>query len=155
MKLWSSVEACSTPQNSAWHHIIEDHNVNSKYSVVLQMLILRLGAYVNCDLFDLFSEDNNTSLSDTIKVGAFADSCRQPQSPLEPDLEMPNVPFSSLLTPRQQSPPQPSEPAAETDDDGNGNVTPHCDSRRSSCSMVSCHDDFIMVDLVIICSDSS
>lgn len=99
------------------------------------------------------SEDNSASLSDTIKVGAFADSCRQPQSPLEPDLEMPNVPFSSLLTPRQQSPPQPSDPpvatvgGTETDDDGNGNVTPHCDSRRSSCSVVSGHEDFIMVDL--------
>jgi len=102
------------------------------------------------------SEDNNTSLSDTIKVGAFADSCRQPQSPLEPDLEMPKVPFSSLLTPRKQSPPQPSEPPIETgggtvtDDDGNGNMTPHCDSRRSSCSLVSGHEDFIMVDLVIM-----
>lgn len=104
------------------------------------------------------SEDNSTSLSDTIKVGAFADSCRQQQNPLEPELEMPNVPFSSLLTPRQQSPPQPSSmqptdtPAEtggvnDTEDDGNGNVTPRCDSRRSSCSMVSANEDFIMVDL--------
>lgn len=103
------------------------------------------------------SEDNSVSLSDTIKVGAFADSCRQPQIPLEPDLDLPNVPFSSLLTPRQQSPPQPSvqptEPPVETgggteaEDDGNGNVTPHCDSRRSSCSVVSTNEDFIMVDL--------
>jgi hypothetical protein len=115
---------------------------------------------VNCDSFDFFSEDNSASLSDTIKVGAFADSCRQPQSPLVPALEMPNLPFSRLITPRQQSPPQPSDPpvatvgGTETDDDGNGNVTPHCDSRRSSCSVVSGHEDFIMVDLVIICSFS-
>ncbi|KDR12447.1 autophagy-related protein 13 homolog isoform X2 [Zootermopsis nevadensis] len=104
------------------------------------------------------SEDNSASLSDTIKVGAFADSCRQQQIPLEPELEIPNVPFSSLLAPRQQSPPrpssvQPAEPPVETgggaevEDDGNGNVTPRCDSRRSSCSMVSNNEDFIMVDL--------
>jgi hypothetical protein len=96
-----------------------------------------------------------------MKVGAFADSCRQPQSFLEPDLDIPNVPFSSLLAPRRQSPPkpsvQPTEPpvetggGTETEDNGNGNVTPHCDSRRSSCSMVSTNEDFIMVDLVIIC----
>jgi hypothetical protein len=97
-----------------------------------------------------------------MKVGAFADSCRQPQSPLDPDLDIPSVPFSSLLAPHQQSPPQPSvqptEPpvetggGTETEDDGNGNVTPRCDSRRSSCSLLSTNEDFIMVDLVIICS---
>lgn len=124
------------------------------------MLILGLGTCVNGSSF-FTSEDNSASLSDTIKVGAFADSCRQQQNPLEPELELPSVPFSSLLTPRQQSPPQssvrPTEPpvetggGTETEDDGNGNVTPRCDSRRSSCSMVSTNEDFIMVDLVIIC----
>ena len=45
--------------------------------------------------------------------------------------------------------------AAEvTDEDGNGNITPRCvsaaGSRRSSCSIASANDDFIMVDLVTI-----
>jgi hypothetical protein len=125
------------------------------------MLILGVETCVNGSSFSN-SEDNSASLSDTIKVGAFADSCRQQQNPLEPEPEIPSVPFSSLLTPRQQSPPQttsvqPSEPPSETgggtetEDDGNGNVTPRCDSRRSSCSMLSTNEDFIMVDLVIIC----
>ncbi|XP_067002888.1 autophagy-related protein 13 homolog isoform X2 [Anabrus simplex] len=104
------------------------------------------------------SEENNTSLSETIKVGAFADSSRPPPKPLESDLVIPTIPFSSLLTPRQQSPPQPSHQTTGQDnevtggddgeDDGNGNITPRCnsaaDSRRSSCSMVSANEDFIM-----------
>nr|CAD7204087.1 unnamed protein product [Timema douglasi] len=95
------------------------------------------------------SEENCASLSETIKVGAFADSCHPAENPLDADL--PTVPFSSLLTPRQQSPLQstPVQPEGNApEDDGNGNVTPRChsatDSRRSS---VSANDDFIMVDL--------
>nr|CAD7266927.1 unnamed protein product [Timema shepardi] len=95
------------------------------------------------------SEENCASLSETIKVGAFADSCHPAENPL--DAELPTVPFSSLLTPRQQSPLQstPVQPEGNApEDDGNGNVTPRChsatDSRRSS---VSANDDFIMVDL--------
>lgn len=116
-----------------------------------------------------FSEENNTSLSDTIKVGAFA--VNKPVTVNEEDLVIPDVPFSSLLTPRQTSPPPvPSaEPtiaptagtAPQTDNNINGNAdkilngnsTPKCNSqngsRRSSCSMMSANDDFIMVDLVI------
>nr|CAD7591932.1 unnamed protein product [Timema genevievae] len=95
------------------------------------------------------SEENCASLSETIKVGAFADSCHPAENPLDTDL--PTVPFSSLLTPRQQSPLQstPVQPEGNApEDDGNGNITPRChsttDSRRSS---VSANDDFIMVDL--------
>jgi len=82
---------------------------------------------------------------------------------------IPDVPFSSLLTPKQTSPPPISlvEPntkttmAAITTDSSNGNnerlnndnMTSKCasqnGSRRSSCSMTSANDDFIMVDLVI------
>jgi len=82
---------------------------------------------------------------------------------------IPDVPFSSLLTPKQTSPPPISlvEPntkttmAAITCDSNNGNnerlnndnMTSKCasqnGSRRSSCSMTSANDDFIMVDLVI------
>lgn len=112
------------------------------------------------------SEENNTSLSDTIKVGAFAGN--KPVTVNEEDLVIPDVPFSSLLTPRQTSPPpvttvEPqSAPAtavpAQTDNVNgnsektlNGNSTPKCNSqngsRRSSCSMMSANDDFIMVDL--------
>lgn len=80
---------------------------------------------------------------------------------------IPDVPFSSLLTPKQTSPPPISlvEPTkttmtAITTDSNNGNnerlndnTTSKCasqnGSRRSSCSMTSANDDFIMVDLVI------
>ncbi|GLH12112.1 Autophagy-related protein 13 homolog [Gryllus bimaculatus] len=115
------------------------------------------------------SEENNTSLTETIKIGAFADNVKPLTQPGESDLVMPNIPFSSLLTPQHQSPRQhtppqqaPSQPSSavtnpetgsgeEAEDDGNGNATPRCasaaDSRRSSCSMVSANEDFIMVDL--------
>ncbi|XP_046997269.1 autophagy-related protein 13 homolog isoform X1 [Schistocerca americana] len=106
------------------------------------------------------SEDNASSLSETMKLGAFADSKRHPLKAVEPELIIPNVPFSSLLTPKQQSPLQSPMPQqqnkdqqqpsreSEAEDEGNGNLTPHChsptESRRSSCSV---NEDFIMVDL--------
>jgi len=81
---------------------------------------------------------------------------------------IPDVPFSSLLTPKQTSPPPVSlvdpintKTAATATDSNNGNnerlsndnTTSKCasqnGSRRSSCSMTSANDDFIMVDLVI------
>ncbi|XP_012262969.2 autophagy-related protein 13 homolog isoform X2 [Athalia rosae] len=109
------------------------------------------------------SEENNTSLSDTIKVGAFAGN--KPVTVIEEDLVIPDVPFSSLLTPRQTSPPPApqTEPTnvpvsgsvpqsdninGNTEKTLNGNSTPKCNSqngsRRSSCSMTSANDDFIM-----------
>jgi autophagy-related protein 13 len=91
-----------------------------------------------------------------MKVGAFSDSCSQPLISQEPDLDILNVPFSSLLDSRQQSPPQssvqPTVPAIETGggteikDDGNSNVTSRCDSRLTRCSMVSTNQDFNMTD---------
>ncbi|XP_076665505.1 autophagy-related 13 isoform X1 [Andrena cerasifolii] len=112
------------------------------------------------------SEETSKSLSDTIKVGAFV--VNKPVTVNEEDFVIPDVPFSSLLTPRQTSPPPVS--AAETTntktattttttDSSNGNnerltndnATSKCNSqngsRRSSCSMTSANDDFIMVDL--------
>lgn len=108
-------------------------------------------------------------MSDTIKVGAFVIS--KPPMVNEGDLVIPDVPFSSLLTPRQTSPPPGSladaintknvtAPAAATDSNNgnnerlsNENTTSKSnsqnESRRSSCSMTSANDDFIMVDLVI------
>ncbi|XP_046734839.1 autophagy-related protein 13 homolog isoform X1 [Diprion similis] len=114
------------------------------------------------------SEENNTSLSDVIKAGAFAVNKKVTVN--EEDLVIPDVPFSSLLTPRQTSPPpipsaeEPTVPpppgttAPQMDNNNgnsektlNGNSTPKCNSqngsRRSSCSMMSANDDFIMVDL--------
>lgn len=52
------------------------------------------------------SEDTNTSLSETIKVGAFADNKRPVAPAVDPGLVFPDAPFSSLLLPKQQSPPQ-------------------------------------------------
>lgn len=112
------------------------------------------------------SEENSKSLSDTIKVGAFVIS--KPVIVNEEDLVIPDVPFSSLLTPRQTSPPpgsltdtintkHPSAAVATDSNNGNNerlsndNTTSKSnsqnESRRSSCSMTSAHDDFIMVDL--------
>ncbi|KAF7378775.1 hypothetical protein HZH66_015009 [Vespula vulgaris] len=112
------------------------------------------------------SEENSKSLSDTIKVGAFVIS--KPPMVNEGDLVIPDVPFSSLLTPRQTSPPPGSladtintknVTAGVATDSNNGNnerlsndnatskSNSQNESRRSSCSMTSANDDFIMVDL--------
>lgn len=121
------------------------------------------------------SEDSSKSLSDTIKVGAFV---ANKQVAVSEEDSRPDIPFSSLLTPRQTSSPTPAttevsntaqnNTTATTTASGgaidtsngnerpaNDNTTPKCNSqngsRRSSCSMTSANDDFIMVDLVIIC----
>ncbi|XP_043278348.1 autophagy-related protein 13 homolog isoform X2 [Venturia canescens] len=104
------------------------------------------------------SEENSKSLSDTIKLGAFVVNKQVIVN--EEDLPIPDVPFSSLLTPRQTSPPPSSiveptstNPAAttttgESNFDRPENATPKCNSRsgsrRSSCSVTSANDDFIM-----------
>lgn len=49
------------------------------------------------------SEEYNASLSDTMKVGAFASTKTQPINDT-PDLIMPNAPFSKLLCERVPSP---------------------------------------------------
>lgn len=104
----------------------------------------------------MFSENNSSVLSDTVKVGAFADSCHKN---VETNLVMPDVPFSSLLVARNtqnttpSSPPQPIESSKQQhqhqqqpiEDPDNGNVTPRCGSAGSHND-----GDFIMVDLVII-----
>ena len=115
-----------------------------------------------------FSEETSKSLSDTIKVGAFV--VNKPVTVNEENFVIPDVPFSSLLAPRQTSPPPVSTAETTctktattniTTDSSNGNnerltndnATSKCNSqngsRRSSCSMASANDDFIMVDLVI------
>jgi hypothetical protein len=117
----------------------------------------------------IYSDETSNSLSDTIKVGAFV--INKPVIVNEEDLVIPDVPFSSLLTPKQTSPPAVSlvEPtntkttmAAAATDSNNGNneklnndnTTSKCasqnGSRRSSCSITSANDDFIMVDLMVI-----
>lgn len=103
------------------------------------------------------SEENAKSLSDTIKLGAFA--VNKQVTINEEDLVIPDVPFSSLLTPRQTSPsPIPSTEVIDTAatatmitmDNSNGNIERLANdnsqngSRRSSCSMASANEDFIM-----------
>ncbi|XP_033330928.1 autophagy-related 13 isoform X2 [Megalopta genalis] len=109
------------------------------------------------------SEETSKSLSDTIKVGAFV--VNKSVTVNEEDFVIPDVPFSSLLTPRQTSPPPVTVAEAAstktaitttTTDSGNGNherlindnTTSKCNSqngsRRSSCSITSANDDFIM-----------
>ncbi|XP_034943625.1 autophagy-related protein 13 homolog [Chelonus insularis] len=127
------------------------------------------------------SEEISKSLSDTIKVGAFV--VNKQKVVKEEDLVIPDVPFSSLLTPKQTLLPlsipyeiqysslqqYPSSNMAPvlgvslngvgiSSDANNGNnkcpvdiATFKCnsksESRRSSCSVTSANDDFIMVDL--------
>ncbi|XP_063239954.1 autophagy-related protein 13 homolog isoform X2 [Bacillus rossius redtenbacheri] len=84
------------------------------------------------------SPDDDALLTDTIKAGAFADSCRPPG----PEVEVPSVPFSSLLTLCQRPEPRGAEPRDE-------DATPRCRSPAAdSCrSSASANEDFIMVDL--------
>ncbi|KAK6628896.1 hypothetical protein RUM43_002713 [Polyplax serrata] len=118
----------------------------------------------HCDI-QAKADTLNASMSETMKVGAFANK----QEILE-DLIMPDAPFSSLLSPRQQSPSENSNLQINNGDtnqssnstkkgslsdndsvsDGNGNITPRIRSRggsRSSGSQTSNTDDYIMVDL--------
>ncbi|XP_051169959.1 autophagy-related protein 13 homolog isoform X2 [Leptopilina boulardi] len=115
------------------------------------------------------SEETSKSLSDTIKVGAFVLNKQIVVN--EEDLVIPDVPFSSLLSSRQNSPPLPTsgtdsttvptigtttETTTTTTNSSNGNTekvsndnaTCKCNSqngsRRSSCSITSANDDFIM-----------
>ncbi|XP_033230759.1 autophagy-related protein 13 homolog isoform X2 [Belonocnema kinseyi] len=114
-------------------------------------------------------DEISKSLSDTIKVGAFVENKQVIVN--EEDLVIPDVPFSSLLTPRQNSSPPPPTPAADlttgtttvpasaketeisngNERVANDNTILKCNSqngsRRSSCSITSANDDFIMVDL--------
>ncbi|KAL1130609.1 hypothetical protein AAG570_011851 [Ranatra chinensis] len=94
------------------------------------------------------SIDNSSLLSETLKVGAFADSVRP--SAKDPP-EVAEVPFSRLLignnqqqgvSPPTQSPisPPPTNQLQQQEDTDNGNITPRPPS-------VASHDDFIMVDL--------
>lgn len=137
------------------------------------------------------NDETSKSLSETIKVGAFVINKQVIVN--EEDLVIPDVPFSSLLTPRQTSSPPGSlndttnspvcvttttttvttstpttasvnvtmtnTSACITTDCNNGNDKINCNdnttskcnsrngSRRSSCSITSANDDFIMVDL--------
>ncbi|XP_073974243.1 autophagy-related 13 isoform X1 [Rhodnius prolixus] len=100
------------------------------------------------------SDEISSSLSETIKMGAFAEGMKNCGGgngrTTEDDLS--DMPFMSLLTNGKPamppaSPPDPPQtlhhtdnsPASQEDSD-NGNLTPTCPS-------VTSHDDFIMVDL--------
>ncbi|XP_014278229.1 autophagy-related protein 13 homolog isoform X1 [Halyomorpha halys] len=88
-----------------------------------------------------FSDDNLSSLSETIKVGAFVESVSSKERTMSDNDD--DVPFSNLLKQcsvvqkRPPTPPRPPTPVKKEDTD-NGNVT----TPRSLS-----HDDFIMVDL--------
>lgn len=83
-----------------------------------------------------------SSLSETIKVGAFVESVSTKERTISENDD--DVPFSNLLkqcsvvSKRPPTPPRPPTPVKKEDTD-NGNVAPRSLS----------HDDFIMVDLVI------
>lgn len=107
------------------------------------------------------SDDPLAELSDRIRVGAFAASTPKSKEPLEPGLIIPDVPFSSLLTPRKsvaQSPPPATPPPSIDLSDSRGS-DPEVDTPRPgdldvmdppSSTPVTCsygQEDFIMVDL--------
>jgi hypothetical protein len=95
------------------------------------------------------SEEINSSLSNTIKAGAFADSSATKADPSLPLLDTEDVPFAKLLAPKtKQQQGQTSACKKQLDNNENNNTTKtstESNSRRSSCSAA---DDFIMVDLV-------
>lgn len=95
--------------------------------------------------FFIFSEQTNASLSDTMKVGAFADTTKKN---VEPIVMMPNVPFSKLLIEKSTADvikdDLPSKTICKEDQNGNSPK----DTQKMDVFMVSTNDDFIMVDLV-------
>jgi hypothetical protein len=96
-----------------------------------------------------YSEEINSSLSNTIKAGAFADPSATKPNPRLPVLDTEDVPFAKLLAPTtKQQPGQTDACKKQQDNNENNNTTKtstESNSRRSSCSAA---DDFIMVDLV-------
>lgn len=112
-----------------------------------------------------FSEENNASLSDTMKIGAFANNKKTEILNDNPDLIMPDAPFSKLLCDRVPSPVPTIEShtppnnknsdeknGVKEDKNGNSEVIvkdPEGELPTSRITMVSTNDDFIMVDLVI------
>ncbi|KRT86094.1 hypothetical protein AMK59_2519 [Oryctes borbonicus] len=93
----------------------------------------------------LFYEEN-ISLSDTMKIGAFADTKK---SMIESELIIPNIQFSKLFS-EKLSPPSPTIEENDvkatlkenTSDHQNGN--PESDKRAPTITMMSTNDDFIM-----------
>lgn len=116
--------------------------------------------------FFVCSEENNSSLSDTMRIGAFANNEKKN---FEPELIIPNAPFSKLFIDKlSSSKHSATDSNTENDDDVTQNTknkskedenkndnninnkTPSSpvESRTAALTMVSTNDDFIMVDLV-------
>lgn len=95
------------------------------------------------------SDEKKSSLSDTIKLGAFADANKKN---IEPEIIIPDVPFSKLII--SERPPPASSPLREEEDcsktilleDHNGNSP--TDIPKATLTMKPTNDDFIMVELV-------
>lgn len=94
-----------------------------------------------------------------MKIGAFANTKKKEIFNDNPDIIMPNAPFSKLLCERVPSPVPLTEnhsPVSKTNsqkEDRNGNSESpekenEADFPTSGITMVSTNDDFIMVDLV-------
>ncbi|XP_014243452.1 autophagy-related protein 13 homolog isoform X2 [Cimex lectularius] len=89
-------------------------------------------------------DENNSSLSETIKMGAFADTIKKGRISIENE-PLNDVPFMSLLNVGKQAnkisppaiPPSSEQHTPNQDDSDNGNITPRCPS-------ITSHDDFIM-----------
>lgn len=103
------------------------------------------------NLFICFSDEKKTCLNDTVKFGAFADTNKKN---IEPEIIIPDVPFSKLIIserPRQDSTPSPTK---EEDDcsktilleDQNGNSP--TEKPKAALTLKPTNDDFIMVELV-------
>lgn len=99
-----------------------------------------------------FREEKSASLSDGMKVGAFATFQKKG---LEEEIPIPKAPFSSLLTKKVEEPvlianneESFSNKTVVGEDERNGNSP--SESRTSDVTMMSTNDDYIMVDLVIL-----
>ncbi|GJQ79575.1 Atg13 [Trypoxylus dichotomus] len=94
----------------------------------------------------LFYEEN-ISLSDTMKIGAFADTKK---SIIEPELIIPNIQFSKLFS-EKLSPPsatiEENEVKATLKEDISDHQNGNQESDERTITMMSTNDDFIMVEL--------
>lgn len=104
--------------------------------------------------FLFFSDEKKTSLSDTPKFGAFADINKKN---IEPDIIIPDIPFSKLIIsydrPSQDSSSPPPSSKDDEDcsktillEDQNGNSP--TEKPKAALTLKPTNDDFIMVELV-------
>lgn len=143
-----------------------DHCVTSSYCLILFFTCITerlrqckktIMTYYILNIFiTSFSDEKKSCLNDTVKFGAFADTNKKN---IEPEIIIPEVPFSKLIIserPHQDSSPSPTK---EVDDcsktilleDQNGNSP--TEKPKAALTLKPTNDDFIMVELVNFFAD--